>query len=70
MGFLANMKVMCSKEIKVSGAIGQMTSLKTKNSYCSDNEIGIGHTNSWYIGGIDKNKSIAFYFDIANNSTT
>jgi hypothetical protein len=34
----------------------------------SDAEIGIGGTNSWYMGGIDKNKSIAFYFDIVNNT--
>lgn len=44
-----------------------MTSLKTKNAYVSDTEIGIGGTNSWSIGGIDKNKSIAFYYDIVNS---
>jgi hypothetical protein len=43
--------------------------MKMKNQYVSDNEIGIGGTNQWYIGGIDKNKSVAFYFDIVNNAT-
>lgn len=68
MGFLASIKAQCSKEIKIQGAIGQVSSLKTKNNYVSDAEIGIGGTNTWYIGGIDKNKSIAFYFDIVNNA--
>lgn len=45
-----------------------MTSLKTKNAYVSDTEIGIGQTNSWYIGGLDRQKTIAFYFDIVNTA--
>lgn len=40
-----------------------------KNVYISDNAIGVGGTNRWYIGGIDKNKSIAFYYDIVNTTT-
>jgi hypothetical protein len=36
----------------------------------SDTEIGNGGTNQWYIGGIDKNKSIAFYYDIVNTQTS
>jgi len=68
MGFLSNIAVTCSKEIKVSGAIGQVTSLKQKNAFCSDTEIGLGQTNAWYIGGLDRNKSIAFYFDIVNTA--
>ena len=68
MGFLSNITVTCSKEIKVSGAIGQVTSLKQKNQFVSDTEIGIGQTNSWFIGGLDRNKSNAFYFDIVNTA--
>jgi hypothetical protein len=40
--------------------------MKQKNQYVSDTEIGVGQTNAWYLGGMDRNKSIAFYFDIAN----
>ena len=68
MGFLSNITVTSSKEIKVSGAIGQVTSLKQKNAFVSDTEIGIGGTNQWFIGGLDRNKSIAFYFDIVNTA--
>jgi len=66
MGFLAQTKVLTSKEFKVSGAIGQCTPIANKEGaqYVSGNEIGVGGTNTWYIGGIDQNKSIAIYFDI------
>jgi protein transport protein SEC23 len=55
MGFLAQVKVFCSKEFKVSGAIGQCTAIKNANTtaYVSGTEIGIGGTNNWYLGGID-----------------
>ena len=66
MGFLSKISVTCSKEIKVSGAIGQVTSMKQKNAYVSSNDIGVGGTNQWYLGGLDRNKTIAFYFDIEN----
>jgi protein transport protein SEC23 len=42
MGFLSKITVNCSKEVKVQGAIGQVTSLKQKNAFVSDDEIGIG----------------------------
>lgn len=66
MGFLSKVTCVCSKEVKVAGAIGQVTSLKQKNQFVADTEIGIGQTNSWYLGGLDSNKSIAIYFDIVN----
>lgn len=66
MGFLAQMRVICSKEVKVHGCIGELTSLKNKHGCVSDTEIGVGGTNLWYLGGIDKNKSVAVYFDICN----
>lgn len=42
MGFLANLSCSCSKEIKISGAIGQVTSLKQTNNFVSETEIGVG----------------------------
>ena len=69
MGFLGNISVRISKEAKISGAIGQVTPIKIKSNYVSDTEIGHGQTNQWSIGGIDNNKSIAFYFDIVNTAT-
>jgi protein transport protein SEC23 len=37
-----------------------------KSNYVSDTCIGVGNTSEWNIGGIDKNTSLAFYFDICN----
>lgn len=66
MGFLSTMKLMCSKEFKISGVVGQCAPIKNKDNlaYVSSTEIGIGGTNQWYIGGTDRTKSIAVYFDI------
>ena len=42
MGFLATIKVLCSKEAQVSGAIGQVTSSKIKNHFDSETVLGLG----------------------------
>ena len=66
MGFVSKISATCCKELKISGAIGQLTSLKQKSSYSAETEIGIGGTNSWYLGGMDRTKTLAFYFEIFN----
>ena len=68
MGFLAQLKVMTkATDFKVSGAIGQCAMVKpTGNNqaqFISANEVGVGQTNHWYLGGIDRAKSVAIYFD-------
>jgi len=68
MGFLTTVKILCSKEVKVMGAIGECSSVKQKSPYASDNEVGYGGTNQWYLGGVDQNKTLAFYFDIVNTN--
>lgn len=56
-----------SADFKVSGAIGQCAPIKVpSNQFISSTEIGIGQTNCWYMGGIDRNKSMAVYFDITS----
>ena len=67
MGFLGKINIFTSKEYKVSGCIGGCSSNNLKNGYCSDNVIGVGNTSEWNIGGIDKNSSLAFYFEIINS---
>jgi len=32
----------------------------------AESDIGVGNTNAWYMGGLDPNKTIAFYYDIVN----
>lgn len=64
MSFNAEVQVLCSREFKVSGAIGCVTSLNRKSSSVSENEIGVGETCAWALGGLDPNTTVAFYFDI------
>lgn len=67
MGFLTTTKVLTSSDFKVSGAIGQCAPVKTpSNPYVASEQIGVGGTNTWYLGGIDRNKSLAVYFDITS----
>ena len=53
-----------SKELKVNGGIGPCTSLKKHSASVSEVEIGEGNTVSWYIGGLDRCTTIAFYYDL------
>jgi len=64
MSFGAEVQVLTSREFKVAGAIGNLTSLNRKSSSVSENEIGIGETCAWSLGGLDPNSTLAFYFDI------
>ena len=66
MGFGATLEVLTSREFKVSGAIGPVTSLGKKSPNVSDLEVGRGGTNAWSLGGIDPGTTIAVYFDITN----
>jgi protein transport protein SEC23 len=70
MGFLGKLNIFTSKEFKVCGCIGSWSSTNLKTGYVSDTVIGVGNTSEWNIGGIDKNSSLAFYFDIFNKAAS
>jgi len=70
MAFGATLEVLTSREFKVSGAIGPLTSLGKKAANVSDLEVGVGGTNAWSLGGIDPGTTIAVYFDISNPGTS
>ena len=70
MAFGATMEVLTSKEFKVSGAIGPVTSLHKKGPNVSDLEVGRGGTNAWSLGGVDPSTTVAIYFDIVNPGTS
>ena len=55
-----------TKELKVSGAIGHLSSLNKKGSSVGETEVGIGGTNAWRMCGMDPNCSVAFYFEVVN----
>ena len=53
MTFGGSLEVLTSREVKVSGAIGPVTSLQKNGPNVSDVEVGKGGTNAWSLGGID-----------------
>ena len=70
MAFGASMEVLSSRECKVAGAIGPVTSLHKKAPNIGDMEIGKGGTNAWGLGGIDPSTTIAVYFEVAVPGTS
>ncbi len=68
MAFGGTLEVLCSREVKVAGAIGPLTSLEKKGPNVSDVPIGKGGTNQWSLNGLDSNTTYAVYFDVSNTS--
>mmetsp|Transcript_8200 Transcript_8200/g.11831 ORF Transcript_8200/g.11831 Transcript_8200/m.11831 type:complete len:818 (-) Transcript_8200:184-2637(-) len=66
MAFGGSLEVLTSREFKVSGAIGPVSSLKKHAPNVSEIEVGCGGTNAWSLGGLDPSTTVAIYFDISN----
>eukprot|EP00929_Paragymnodinium_shiwhaense_P069086 TRINITY_DN34850_c0_g1_i3.p1 TRINITY_DN34850_c0_g1~~TRINITY_DN34850_c0_g1_i3.p1 ORF type:complete len:759 (-),score=146.65 TRINITY_DN34850_c0_g1_i3:222-2498(-) len=65
LGFNAKVDVVCSGEVKCCGAVGGLSSLQKKGPCVAETEIGIGGTCQWVAGSLDRNTTVAFFFDIA-----
>ncbi len=70
MGFGATIELIVSREIKIAGALGPCASLKKNNGSVSENEVGVGGTSQWYLGGIDPAVTMGFFFDVPNTNAT
>lgn len=68
MSFCGELQVLTSREWKVAGAIGNVVSLDRKSLSIAEQEIGVGKTCAWRLGGVDPTSTLALYFDIANNA--
>ena len=66
-GFNGEISVHCSKDLKVAGCIGPCTSQKKGGPQVSENEIGQAGTSAWYLGGLDRNSTLAFYIDVPSS---
>lgn len=64
MGTAAKIDLFVSKELKINGALGNITSLKKTGPMVSEVEIGQGGTTSWYMGGVDRNSTATFMLDL------
>lgn len=65
MGFNAELEVLTTKELKVTGLIGHAVSLNKKSVSVGETECGIGNTCAWKMCGIDPEASYGIYFEIA-----
>jgi len=66
MAFNATLEVKCSRELKVSGAIGACVSANKKDPCISEVEIGIGGTNAWKFCSLTPNTSTALFLEVVN----
>ena len=67
MGFQSSMEIMTSREIKIAGVIGPVASLNKEGPLVStEMEIGIGGTSAWRLCSLDRNTTIAAYFEVVN----
>lgn len=68
MCFNAEITVVTSPEVNIAGCIGPVVAMDTdKVNNVAAKAIGVGGTSKWSIGGLDPAKTLAFYFEIANN---
>jgi protein transport protein SEC23 len=65
MGFNANLEVLTTKELKITGLIGHAVSQNKKSVSVGETECGIGNTCAWKMCGIDPEASYGIYFEIA-----
>lgn len=66
LGFNAKLEVFTSREFKCCGAVGSLSSLGKNSPSVAETEIGQGKTSQWIAGSLDRNTTIAFYFDIGS----
>ena len=55
--------VFASKDVSINGALGQCYSLNKSKPFVSDKQIGKGKTNSWYLGSMDRKKTITILYE-------
>ena len=65
MNFKGKLDFNCTRNFKISGSIGHLHSIETKDpQIVSDFVIGEGKTKSWLLGGIDDSSTYTFVLDI------
>ena len=71
MCFNGEIKIRTSRQLKISGCIGAVSSMSETNTNCiSKNEVGLGGTSKWSIGGLFSNTTLLFLVDIANTESS
>jgi protein transport protein SEC23 len=66
MSFGATLEIKTSRELKVSGLIGQAVSLNVKSTHVAEQETGIGGTNQWRICALTPEQTYGIYLESSN----
>ncbi|KAF4357072.1 hypothetical protein CsatB_025331 [Cannabis sativa] len=65
--FNGTLQINCSKDIKIQGIIGPVTSLEKKGPSVADTTIGEGNTTEWKMCGLDKSTCLTVFFDLSSS---
>lgn len=68
MGFLGNLMVKVSKELKISGLLGHAISLDNKSAHVAETSVGLGGTSSWKLCGLSPATTVTTFFDVVAQS--
>lgn len=63
--FGASIQIKLSNQLKVCGALGNMSSKKNKSKLQGDNKIGECDTDRWHVGGFDNQSTYLFFFELS-----
>ncbi|XP_059053126.1 protein transport protein Sec23A isoform X1 [Achroia grisella] len=66
MAFNGTLEVKCSRELKISGAIGSCVSLNVKGPCVSDQEVGMGNTCQWKMCTFTPSTTMGIFFEVVN----
>ncbi|XP_039757644.1 protein transport protein Sec23A isoform X2 [Pararge aegeria] len=69
MAFNGTLEVKCSRELKITGAIGSCVSLNVKGPCVSDQEVGMGNTCQWKMCTFTPSTTMAIFFEVVNQHT-
>eukprot|EP00457_Paulinella_chromatophora_P001779 gb/GEZN01001781.1/.p1 GENE.gb/GEZN01001781.1/~~gb/GEZN01001781.1/.p1 ORF type:complete len:747 (+),score=118.53 gb/GEZN01001781.1/:81-2321(+) len=70
MCFKAELQVLTSRELHVTGAVGCLTGLDRKHQCVSSTQVGHGGTIAWNIGGLDPLTTAAVFFEVVNEAAS
>lgn len=66
MCFDAIIEVNTTREIKVTGALGPVSSMRKRTACVSENEQGIGGTSAWKMCTLNNGTGVAVFFEVVN----
>eukprot|EP01071_Lankesteria_metandrocarpae_P003093 Lankesteria_metandrocarpae@DN2755_c0_g1_i1.p1 len=67
-GYNARIEILCSRDVKICGAIGSCCGTAKKGVQVGDTRVGECNTCEWTVGVLDKRTTAAIYFEIVNTN--